>query len=354
VQVVDTAVSVRSPFFSARERLDPRRLAFTLVELLVVIAIIGLLVALLVPAVGGAREAARQISCFNNLKQLGIAAQSYHSANDVLPASIEHVNQTTDAEANWGWITRLLPHMEMQTFYDALLVDVYPLDEMRLGTTDARFDSFRNAAQKPVSTLVCPSGMPQEPNAKMSDRWFEPKSYDAPFATSNYAACFGPNTSNIGWAWNWAVMNDNQKAGAYAARKRSPMPPVRGHNFAAITDGTSNTFMGGEVFARNAQPVHLNAFFTAKWIGVAKAPGNGGHGSAAARTVGFPLNAVAGSGRVYGFSSAHPNGGGFVFCDGSTRFIDDTIEYGNPAVVSQYGIYQKLGVANDGLPISEY
>jgi prepilin-type N-terminal cleavage/methylation domain-containing protein/prepilin-type processing-associated H-X9-DG protein len=342
----------------------PGRLAFTLVELLVVIAIIALLVGLLVPAVGGARESARRIQCGNNLKQLGIAAQSYESANSFLPASIADIDPDSSEDANWGWMTRLMPHMELQTQYDALLVDVYPLSDMRLGTSNATFDSFRNAAQQPVATFICPSGISQDPAAKQSDRWFEPKSYDSAFAAGNYAACFGPNTSNIGWYANWSSMNTVQKANAMAARKRSPMPQgmpqggptaaSQGHPFAAITDGTSNTFMGGEVFARNAQPVHLNAFFTAKWIGVAKAPGNGGHGSAAARTVGFPLNAVAGTGRVYGFSSAHPGGANFVYCDGSTRFIDDTIEYGNPAVVSQFGIYQKLGVANDGLPISEY
>jgi prepilin-type N-terminal cleavage/methylation domain-containing protein len=327
--------------------------AFTLVELLVVIAIIALLMGLLVPAVSGAREAARQISCFNNLKQLGLAAQSYHSAHDVLPASIEDVDQTTGEDANWGWITRLLPHMEMQNTFDGLLVDVYPLADMRVGSADPQYDSFRKAAQVPISTLLCPSGVSQDARATISDRFFEPTSYPSSFGASNYAACFGAGTVNIGWSWDWANMNNNQKVAAGAARKRTPMPPVRGHNFAAITDGTSSTFMAGEVFPRLASPPYARNYWNAKWLGVEKAPGNGGHGTYVVRTVGFPLNPVAGTkGRALAFASAHPNGGGFAMCDGSTRFIDETIEFGNPAVISQYGIYQKLGVANDGHDVS--
>jgi len=325
------------------------RQAFTLVELLVVIAIIALLMALLVPAVGGARESARQITCFNNLKQLGLAAQSYHAANNILPAGIEDVDQTTSGEANWGWSTRLLPQLELQNLYENLLVDVYPMDDMRLGTTNPLYDSFRKAAQEPVSTFLCPSGMSQDDGADRRDKWFDPKSYDAAFAASNYAACFGASNSNIGWAWIQPV-----PPVWLAAQRTAPMPPVRGHTAAAIKDGLSNTFMAGEVFARNASSTNLNVYWTAKWIGVEKAPGNGAPGTSVARTVGFPLNSVAGStqGRVYGFSSAHPTGAGFLFCDGSTRFIDDTVEYGNPANINLYGVYQKLGVCNDGQDVS--
>jgi prepilin-type N-terminal cleavage/methylation domain-containing protein/prepilin-type processing-associated H-X9-DG protein len=334
-------------------RVSSARGAFTLVELLVVIAIIALLIGLLVPAVGGARESARRIQCANNLKQLGIAAQAYESANSVFPASIEDVDQGTDEDANWGWSARLLPQLEMQTLYEKLLVDVYPLNDMRLGTTNPLYDSFRTAAQQPVSTFLCPSGVAQDEGAKTRDKWFEPKTYDAAFAVSNYAACFGPGTTNIGWAWNWSMMNDNQKAAANAARKRQPMPPVRGHPAGAITDGLSNTFMAGEVFPRYS-PTTGNKYWSAKWIGVEKAPGNGGHGTGAARTVGVPMNALPGSNMPISFGSAHPGGAGFVYCDGSTKFLDDTVEYGNPSVPSAYGVYQKLGVCNDGLPISEY
>src|SRR5947207_6325917 len=94
-----------------------RRKAFTLVELLVVIAIIGVLVALLLPAVQMAREAARRTQCANHLKQLGLAAQNFHDIrNFVVPARVS--NDATDANLNWvTWAVLLLPFVEQQNYY---------------------------------------------------------------------------------------------------------------------------------------------------------------------------------------------------------------------------------------------
>ena len=98
------------------------RRAFTLVELLVVIAIIGALVALLLPAVQAAREAARRMQCQNNLKQMGLALQNYHSAYRHFPLSVygadkSGINSTTgfpeSEEQGYGWSVALLPHLEL-------------------------------------------------------------------------------------------------------------------------------------------------------------------------------------------------------------------------------------------------
>ena len=97
-----------------------KRQAFTLVELLVVIAIIGILIALLLPAVQAAREAARRISCANNLMQLGIAVQGYESAHEVLPPGVsDPVNpvQSLPVSLHHSWITYLLPYIEQNNAF---------------------------------------------------------------------------------------------------------------------------------------------------------------------------------------------------------------------------------------------
>src|SRR3954447_1619024 len=101
----------------------PVTTGFTLVELLVVIAIIGILVALLLPAVQAAREASRRASCQNKLHQIGLALHNYHSAKNVFPYGA----QDGDCEAKtpdrhvMGWRLLILPYMEYQTLYDQLV-----------------------------------------------------------------------------------------------------------------------------------------------------------------------------------------------------------------------------------------
>src|SRR5688572_9452260 len=96
------------------------RSGFTLVELLVVIAIIGVLVALLLPAVQAAREAARRSSCANNLKQLGLALHLYHDANNVLPLGTLNVNTTAEfSNPRLTWAMPLFPFMEQKNISDA-------------------------------------------------------------------------------------------------------------------------------------------------------------------------------------------------------------------------------------------
>src|SRR5438874_6186566 len=93
------------------------RSAFTLVELLVVIAIIGVLVALLLPAVQAAREAARRTQCSNHLKQLGLGAQNFNDVRGYLPPS-RVSNDATDANQNWvTWAVIMLPFIEQQNYY---------------------------------------------------------------------------------------------------------------------------------------------------------------------------------------------------------------------------------------------
>src|SRR5918992_4678938 len=94
-----------------------KRSAFTLVELLVVIAIIGVLVALLLPAVQAAREAARRMQCSNNLKQLGLASHNYHDTYKVFPVQSFPAHGSNNA---WGWSPMLFPFIELNSLYDIL------------------------------------------------------------------------------------------------------------------------------------------------------------------------------------------------------------------------------------------
>ena len=128
--------------------------AFTLVELLVVIAIIGVLVALLLPAVQAAREAARRSQCANNLKQLGVALHNFESTRKYLPPGAITGSTPTEAHQVFsvpvhmthGWTIFLLPYLEQQGVYDQ-----YQLDQ------DWRTAENRDARESLIPTLLCPS-----------------------------------------------------------------------------------------------------------------------------------------------------------------------------------------------------
>src|SRR3954471_10685812 len=95
----------------------PKRCAFTLVELLVVIAIIGILVALLLPAVQAAREAARRAKCQSNMKNIALALQNYHSARNRFPKGFVSSSEKVES---WAWSNFALPYLEEQAIYDRL------------------------------------------------------------------------------------------------------------------------------------------------------------------------------------------------------------------------------------------
>ncbi|MDO5553683.1 MAG: DUF1559 domain-containing protein [Planctomycetia bacterium] len=122
-------------------------LGFTLVELLVVIAIIGILIALLLPAVQAAREAARRMQCTNNLKQIGVALHNYHDVNNSFPTGAYYMGtgQTWDATPGTNWAIAILPFMEQQS--------VYSLYDQRDKITSAPDEFFASR----ISSLECPS-----------------------------------------------------------------------------------------------------------------------------------------------------------------------------------------------------
>jgi prepilin-type N-terminal cleavage/methylation domain-containing protein/prepilin-type processing-associated H-X9-DG protein len=191
------------------------RAAFTLVELLVVIAIIGILVALLLPAIQAAREAARRSQCSNNLKQLGLALQNFESSRKVFPASM-YIDLTGKAWGEWGPQARLLPYIEEENLRN--LIDY---SQSYSAPKNLPAIAFR------VATFMCPS----ETNDKKS---FQDDMDQYPL---NYAANMG----------TWMIYNPATNLGGdgiFAPNARLGMKHV--------LDGTSKTLAFSEVKAFQA------------------------------------------------------------------------------------------------------
>src|ERR1700675_2864002 len=140
---------------------------FTLVELLVVIAIIGILVALLLPAVQAAREAARRASCVNKLHQIGVALHNYHSARNVFPygANDGDCEDKTPPREVMAWRVMLLPYMENQPLYDQLLPLAEASKDAPLPARPCTYGENRPwdrapQQQQPNPDFICPSEQP--------------------------------------------------------------------------------------------------------------------------------------------------------------------------------------------------
>lgn len=265
---------------------------FTLVELLVVIAIIGILVALLLPAVQAAREASRRSQCANNLKQLGVAIHNYHDAHHWVPCSFDWVGTQRHS-----FLTLILPQLE-QTALHTLFAD----NGFRL--PDAACQPIREAI---LPVLVCPSDESAEELSTAQFQW-----NGIQMARSNYKGVIGdPNMGN-GWPGMGSADNHTTSPNNGMFWRYSFRDPVR---FSAINDGLSNTLMIGEdVPAENNHSAWTYS--------------NGSYCSCHAPLNYFPEPPEPDYWpRVMGFRSAHPGIVQFVAADGSVHPLAEAVNH---------------------------
>jgi prepilin-type N-terminal cleavage/methylation domain-containing protein/prepilin-type processing-associated H-X9-DG protein len=335
---------------------------FTLIELLVVIAIIAVLIGLLLPAVQSAREAARRSQCVNNLKQLALAAHNYESTYIAFPMGTPFY-RFDDIGVNDGQsvFVSLLGQLEQVSLFNAVNFsrNIYMSPNSTVQSTG-------------VSTLWCPS---------------DALAWERKVPTYQYSDIpYGQNVVNyVSYAGSAGVFYVHPAT--YDAAGVASVPTITSQcngiyyvnshvRVAGITDGTSNTMMFGErghsfLSGETAADWHW-------WF-------DGYYGDTMFSTI-YPMNpfrklkAGATSGAltnayVFAASSLHPGGANFAFCDGSVRFLKDSINImpfdqntGQPVGISgdfayytipftmapgtQFGVYQALSTRNIGEVIS--
>jgi len=280
------------------------RRGFTLVELLVVIAIIGLLVALLLPAVQAARESARRTRCVGNIRQLALALHGYHTANKQFPPPGVDSNEMS-------WVVLLLPFIEEQPLYD------------RFNFSPGKYDDFlriRVVRGALIRTLRCPSSA--------ADTHFSVAALnEADVMTLHYQAVLGPRTATNDQPYNFLGSTTLDfgpicTQGVFGKSRQvttTKFVPIK-RTIAEVTDGTSQTLLLGE-FSWQGYPYWRP--FTRGWY----AFGSRGSLYLASKNVFNPINSkVADQWNDGSFGSPHPGGAHFARADGSTSFVAESID----------------------------
>ena len=288
-----------------------RRSAFTLTELLVVIAIIGILIALLLPAVQQAREASRAMACSNNLKQLALAAQNYHDITGSFPPGWDTIGL--------GWQGPLLPYIEQGSLYDTLIFEESGPGNWSSGSANTE------ACETLIPVFRCPS-MPCDEhvdNIGIAER--VPASY-----RGNAGTLSSSDDQSYITIPGTASLEDLRQNGLFHA--------CSGVKMAAIGDGLSNTVLFGET--RTEPDLELDDNSLDVWyigspqIDPCRCDGGNG-GTDFSEFVGSAIVGINVSkspedlpGRLVelSFGSWHPGRAAFAFCDGSVRFLADTTD----------------------------
>ncbi|GAB4136485.1 MAG: DUF1559 domain-containing protein [Thermogutta sp.] len=336
-------------------------------ELLVVIAIIGILIALLLPAVQAAREAARRSQCTNNLKQIGLAIQNYHDTYKVFPA----LGVRTCRGRYYSWAMMILPYVEQAPLFQAYMAQAMtPAGLPEPWTTDPNHATWgpfvRDYWLKDIPAYRCPS------DQRVTNRGESP-------SLLNYKACVGDDYHQNHFRPD---QNGRDNRGVFQCERWIGME--------SVTDGTSNTISMGEMVAGGdpydvlgGVALNMTAWNPAACLARVD-PTNPKRLIAPVRADFRPTGGRAWDGRPYfvGFatmvrpngpschwggvdgnehmgtlSSFHPGGGNVGLVDGSVRFISETIDTGNQAIddvgspgtrPSPWGVWGALGSRTGG------
>ncbi|PQO38719.1 prepilin-type cleavage/methylation domain-containing protein [Blastopirellula marina] len=306
-------------------RYEGSRHGFTLVELLVVIAIIGVLIALLLPAVQQAREAARRIQCTNHQKQLGLALHNYHDTFGKLPYNAVPQSSSTPRQRGPSWLTRLLPFMEQNAAYDQFQFS---------GDWTMQDGPSPNAAvinQLRVPGYNCPSS----PLPVLQTRGTNSNG-NVEFQITNYVGItgsyyMGGTTSTVSTSPQDSSYGDSVYNGMIV--------PVSGKSNAigleSATDGTSNTMMVSEQsdYFYNASGTKIDRRSSGHWGHTWGNGGGAGTWTANVTTIRYPIATEGGVGNTQHYEvniplvSAHPGGVLITLGDASVSFLAETVDF---------------------------
>lgn len=365
---------------------------FTLVELLVVIAIIGVLIALLLPAVQAAREAARRMQCSNHLKQLSLALHNYHDTMNAFPAA--QANHSRGANGTlkssygdgWGPLFCTLPYMEQAALYDQIIA-YFQSTTARISPT-----TCPPTGDIVISTILCPS---DDGGSLLTQAATSVSSTTTYHSGMNYMACHGDTTGVF------ERYDSNNPDLCETSWNRAPFGPLVWKSMASLSDGTTNTIAYSEAVTAiyGTSDRRVRGGMLKSITEIAASPSNtysgtdpsaclsarngnelsgsivtqncrgrillnGGTGPGGFTTV-LPPNspsctggtnntATARTNSIFSASSQHPGGVNVGLFDGSVRFVSETINVGTTSAEpvlsgpSPYGIWGAQGTVDGG------